>query len=431
MPAILAVLACLVLLAGGIHAVLEAGSGRRAAQSGSPSGGAAGGSSSAGSHPAGRGAGASGLSASGARAAGRRAALSARAASLVFCPASPAPALRQPLRQALASAVPGSASAEVLPLGVSSDGRTAYVSAWTPQFAGVAALNLASGALRKIQVFADPATDQADGSSGGRWLVWAETYSLSSLDDFTIFAWDSATGHRLRLGHSIAGPDGVPWPSPWHAPAVSGHYAAWAQGYGPGGLVEIRLADLSAGTVTTIRTGHTQPPFFDGDLVVWPESDAPGAQTTLRAYNLATGRLAALPAALRGVNGTDFVVTDGTRTAYLSPSLTSLYYSPEQDRTARLAFRLPPGQDFSDLAMAPDSLAWTTTAATYLASTRTGAFVRVTAQYGFATGSGSVMLVTDPPGQKQAHPALPLHVIDPARIGWPDCQPSEGAARRS
>ena len=327
LPGIIAAVACLVLLAGGIHAVLVASSGRRAAQPGRPRSLAAGGSSSAGSAAPGRAAGAAGLSATGSSAVPRRPAGSPGAAGLVFCPARPAAVLEQPLQQALASAVPGSASAEVLPLGVSADGRTAYVSAWTSGFAGVAALNLATGALRKIQVFADPAADQADGSSDGRWLVWADTYSLGSLDDFTIFAWDSVTGRRLRLGHSIAGPNGVPWPSPWHAPAVSGSYAAWAQGYGPGGLVEIRLADLTTGRVTTIRTGHTQPPFFDGDLVVWPESDTPGSQTTLRAYSLATGRLAALPAALRGVRGTDFVVTDGTRTAYLSPSLTGLYYS--------------------------------------------------------------------------------------------------------
>src|SRR6202034_2473726 len=135
--------------------------------------------------------------------------------------------------------------------------------------------------------------------------------------------------------------------------------------------------------------GHAQPPFFDGGLVVWPESDQPGAQTTLRALSLSTGRPAALPAALRAVHGTEFVVTDGTRTAYLSPGLTQLYYSPRQDEPARLALSLPAGADFANLTMAPDALAWTTSGATYLASTRTGAFARVTPQYGYATGSGS------------------------------------------
>jgi len=279
-----------------------------------------------------------------------------------FCAAPPPARLRADLRRPVRASLAG----EVVPLGLSADGRTAYVSAWTSRFAGVAALRLATGRLRPIRAFPDPAADQADGSSGGRWLVWEETHSLQSLDNFTVYAWDSATGRLRRLGHSLRGRHGAPWPSPWHAPAVSGNYAAWAQGYGPGGEVEVMLADLATGKVSIVRRGHTQPPFFDGNLLVWPESDQPGAQTTLHALSLSTGRPAMLPTALRAVHGTAFVVTDGTRTAYLNPALTALYYSPAPARQARLVLRLPPGVDFADLAIAPGSLAWATTRATYI-----------------------------------------------------------------
>lgn len=336
---------------------------------------------------------------------------------LVFCPVRAGRALRA----SLARAVAGSGSHELQPLGLAGDGRQAFVSAWTPGFSGVAALTLATGKLTPIRAFGDPATDQADGTSDGRWLVWAQTYSLASLDRFTMYAWDDATGRLLRIGGSIAGPRGTPWPSPWHAPAVSGHYAAWAQGYGPRGLTEVRLADLLTGQVTTIRTGHLQPPLFAGGLVAWPESDAPGTQTTLRAWSLSRHRLVALPEALRAVRGTEFVVSDGTRTAYLSPDLTRLYYSARQDRPARLALRLPAGVSFADLAMAPGALAWTTSKATYLASTVTGAYSKVTPRYGYATGSGSVLLVTDGPRHKEVHPPLALHVISTAALLWPAC----------
>jgi len=123
------------------------------------------------------------------------------------------------------------------------------------------------------------------------------------------------------------------------------------------------------------------------------------------------------------VHGTEFVATDGTRTAYLDPSLTRLYYSPRPDQPARLALALPAGTDFDSLALAPGTLAWTTSHATYLASTRTGAFTQVTPEYGYATGSASVMLVSDAPGGKAVHPPLPLHVISPAALSWPDCGP--------
>ena len=311
--------------------------------------------------------------------------------------------------------VPASLRGEFVPLGLSGDGRIAYVSAWIPRFAGVAALSLATGRLRRILAYSRPATDQADGSSAGHWLVWEQTHSLQSLDAFTVYGWNSATGRLRRLGHSLPGPRGAPWPSPWHAPAVSGHYAAWAQGYGPGGEAEVMLANLATGAVRVIRRGHAQPPFFDGGLVVWPESDQPGAPTRLHAFSLAARRLAALPAVLRAVRGTEFVVTDGIRTAYISPGLTALYYSPAQDQQAHVVLRLTAGADFADLAIAPGLLAWTTTRATYLASTRTGGYTQVTPEYGDATGSGPGLMISDAPGEKAAHPVLPLHVIGPGR----------------
>jgi hypothetical protein len=345
-----------------------------------------------------------------------------RASLADFCRAQPDSALAR----ALSRTVPGSSTGELIPLGAAPDGRTAYVAAWTRAFSGVAALDLVTGGLRAIMPFADPAADQADGASAGRWLVWLQTYSLSDLDTFTVYAFDAQTGRLRVIGRSLAGPGGAPWPSPWHAPAVSGNFAAWAQGYGPGGLVEIRLADLATGVVATIRRGHVQAPVFDGNLLVWPESDTPGSETSLRAYSVVTRAPAALPTALAVVRGTDFVVSDGTRTAYLSPGFTALYYSPAQNRAATVRLRLPAGQDFTDLALGPGTLAWTTTTATYLASTTTGAFTQVTPRYGYATGSASVVLVSDAPGQPAsgqpaAHPPLLTHVIDPAAIAWPDC----------
>ena len=308
-----------------------------------------------------------------------------------------------------------------MPLGAAGGGRVAYVSAWTPGYAGVAALDVATGRLTPIRRFARPAADQADGVVAGRWLVWAQTYSLTSLDRFTMYAYDTATRRLQTIGRSLASRSGATWPSPWHAPAAAGDYAAWAQGYAPGGLVEIRLASLVTGRVVTIARGHVQPPFFDRGLVVWPQSDAPGSQTRLRAYRLSTGQPAALPAALAAVRGTDMVVTDGTRTAYLSPDDTALYYSPSQQAAARPAVRLTAGADFTDLALAPGTLAWTTSSATYLASTRTGTFAQVTRAYGYPTGSGSVMLITDAPSAKSAHPPQPTYVVRPDRFAWPPC----------
>jgi len=119
-----------------------------------------------------------------------------------------------------------------------------------------------------------------------------------------------------------------------------------------------------------------------------------------------------LPAVLRPVTGTDFVTTDGTRTAYLSPSLNTLYYSADPRDVARVLLRLPAGTEFSALAMGKGVLAWTTTKATFVASTATGRAVQVTPAYGLAvTGAGSTVLVSDAPTGRSPHPSLPLHVL--------------------
>jgi hypothetical protein len=361
---------------------------------------------------------ASGGSPPGAPAAGIGHARLSASAAPKFCAGRPPAAIVT----ALSRAVPESLRDEVVPLGISASGRTAYVSAWTRSFSGVAALSLPGGALRPILRFDHPATDQADGAWGGTWLVWEQTYSLQSLDGFTVYGWNSVTGTVSRLGHSLASRVGIAWPSPWHAPAVSGDFAAWAQGYGPGGLVQIRLADLRTGKVTVVARGHVQAPFFDGDLLVWPGSDRPGAKTRLHAYSLATQRPAALPVVLRPVRGTDFVATDGIRTAYLSPDLTELFYSAAPGAAAAVVLRLPAGVQFAELAIGRGVLAWTSTEATYLASTVTGAYVRVTPKYGYAvTGQGGAVLVSDPPASKAAHPALALHVVESAAIGARAC----------
>jgi hypothetical protein len=86
-----------------------------------------------------------------------------------------------------------------------------------------------------------------------------------------------------------------------------------------------------------------------------------------------------------------------------------------------VVLRLPAGDYFSNLAMGPGTLAWTTTAATYLASTRTGGYAQVTPRYGDATGSGSGVVISDAPSGKADHPVLPMHVISPARLIWPAC----------
>ncbi len=141
-------------------------------------------------------------------------------ASLTLCAARPTASLRAELTGPVPSALRGS----VQPLGVSGDGRAAYVATDTPGFSGIAAVTLASGKLRKIRAFPHPLDDEAFGSSDGRWLVWAEVTNVQQIsrnlkgpDDVTVRSWDAVTGRLRTLGHAREPLIGVP--------VVRGHYA--------------------------------------------------------------------------------------------------------------------------------------------------------------------------------------------------------------
>jgi hypothetical protein len=325
------------------------------------------------------------------------------------------------LSQALQRTVPQSLDANVFPFGLSANGTTLYASVRTAGFKGIAAITLATWTVREAQAFASP-HDGAFESGEGPWIAWSEFYSASDQSDYTVYAWDSVTGQLRTLGHSLRGPDGW-WPSPWSAPAVSGHYAAWPVGDGPGPVDKLMLADLATGRERAIYQGDALQPFFDGGLLVWPASARPGGPTTLRAASVTSGRPAVLPAALQGVGVHASEITSSSgRTAYIiGPEYSKLYYSPSPSEPARVVLTLPAGEQFAAIEMGQGWLAWTTTTATYLASTRTGSYVQVTPIYGLAAGQGSgVVAISDYAGKSQpAHSSL--HLLDFARLAWPSC----------
>jgi hypothetical protein len=322
-----------------------------------------------------------------------------------LCPEANSPALRN----ALAATLPLSLKATIVPYGAST--TSVYASVYSASFSGVAALNPASGALTRIQAYPRPSQDQSDGVADGRFLVWKLIYSSSIMDDFDVYSYDAQTGKVRQIGRPVPGPGGQAWPGPWLPPVVSGHYAAWTRGSGPGGEAEVLLANLLTGRTRVIRRGHPEAPFFDGELVVWPESDRPGAPTTMHAVSAVTGRPASLPSVLTAVRGVWDIVSDGTRTAYVSPANTQLYYSPAQDHPARVILSLPNPQTFSDVQIAPGALVWTTNRATYLASTTTGGYAQVTPAFGGSAVGGPYAIIGDYGGKKM-RPILPAHVID-------------------
>ena len=144
--------------------------------------------------------------------------------------------------------------------------------------------------------------DQADGAFDGRWLVWSEYHSLSGLDDFTVWAWDSRSGQVTQIGAASGASAGEFWPSPLRAPDALNGIATWVQGTGPEGIAAVHVYDLRTGRGTIIHRGHAQGSFLVGRrLVGWPESPGPGRVTRMRVASALTGKSGKVPRALRAL----------------------------------------------------------------------------------------------------------------------------------
>jgi hypothetical protein len=140
-----------------------------------------------------------------------------------------------------------------VPFALAHDRRSFFAAIHSSGFSGVAEIDARTSAVRHIKAFPDPASDQADGAFDGRWLVWSEYHSLTGLDDFTVWAWDSRSGQVTQVGAASQASAGEFWPSPLQAPDALNGIATWVQGTGPGDRRGPRLRPAN-------RSRHDHPP---------------------------------------------------------------------------------------------------------------------------------------------------------------------------
>jgi len=335
-----------------------------------------------------------------------------------LCAARPTPAITRALTQHIPRSL-----GDVQVTAISPDGRLLYATVGNgdifsvPGFRGLEVINDRTWkVLARLRLPAKP--DWAGpAQTAGPWYVWIEYYSDTNLSTFTVHAWNTVTGRVRNIGSSVPG-----WSSPLQSPAYSGNYAAWVAGDGPGPVDKVVLADLRTGRDRVVYQGHGHghalEPFFDGGLLVWPQSAVFEGTTTLTGINIRTGKPAVLPPALRGVHAYDSIVTADQQTAYtLGPDNDKLYYSPSPSQPAKVVLRTAIGTD--DVKLGSGWLAWIGNA-TYLASTRTGGYVQVTPEFGDASGNGSDMVAIGDYGGKKAPPP-PQHLLDVSKLAWPRC----------
>lgn len=267
----------------------------------------------------------------------------------------------------------------LVPLAAGHDGRTFFASVYSKTFSGVVRVDASTSRYTPIRRFPNAHNDQAGGAFDGRWLVWHEYHSLSGLDDFTTWSWDSRSGQVRQIGAARRAPSGDFWPSSWQLPDARDGLATWEQGSGPDGLGDVHVVELASGRNRIVRHGHPEASFFvAGGVVVWPESMKPDALTEMKAADAHTGRPVAPPPGLLKLRGGMAFATDGTAYAFPGPDWLSLHWSPSFDEAPQLLFSSRLGHPVDNSIQAAGRyIAFSVAPHLYLADTKTQRYVEI------------------------------------------------------
>lgn len=360
----------------------------------------------------------------------------------IGCPAAPSPSLAGELSS---RALPVSSQLGVWPIALSGD--TLWLETTTPNFHGIAAESVRTGAIvAKITPLPSSYTGPHGGLGPAGALVWTSTYPTRS--EFGSMTPVQKWSPRVPSVTNLAPPGqngAVLSPPVFSSPGD--RLAAWE--IEDGTQQEIAEANLATGVTDVIARGHLGPPVFVGHVLVWSASSQPRGQNphlvALNAVPFPAKGSIAVPLALRGAS--EAVVTGygptgpwapvpsliaayGDAVVYASADLTKVYYSPSGSQPARLVLTLPAGNSVSpgSLFVGPGYIGWgTSSSGSYLASTSSFAVVHVvneTTVWGGVQGFGHEVLVgTFMPTKKQLHPTE-FRLVSASTIKALRCQAS-------
>jgi hypothetical protein len=232
----------------------------------------------------------------------------------------------------------------------------------------------------------------------GRWLVYVVQTSPDNSAQWKIYAWDSTAGGTPQLIANSAGKD-IP-AGPFVVPQVSGGKATWVFPLADGRR-EVHLYDLATGRDKIVAVAHVYRSAFVGDLLVWEESDAPGAETVLKAVHADTARPTALPPVVAAIRQTGEIVGDGTTWAWLAPDYSGVYeWKPGWSHSATV---VSGRSSVQYLSLSGSILTFRDDRATYAADLASHSLTQITPQYGVSMANGPWLEVGYPPsGDKHA-----------------------------
>ena len=179
-------------------------------------------------------------------------------------------------------------------------GGVAYGQFNSAAHSGIGRLDFSTGRLTTILRFPAKAGGMGAMAIDPPWLVWEQTDSQTDLGDWSIHAWNlaSGTGSVLATAPRLINGDHILGYVP--SPVLRNGSAAWAQpGLGSGGYqAQVRVAKLATGKVSTLDTGHILLPVYAGPYLVWGKIDSAG-RDSLRVVDANSFRPVATPGPLR------------------------------------------------------------------------------------------------------------------------------------
>jgi hypothetical protein len=302
----------------------------------------------------------------------------------------------------------------MIPLAIALDGRSFFAEVHSAGFSGVARIDTRTNALARIKTFPDPELTQAWGAFDGRWLVWNEYRGYDNFNNFTTWAWDTQTQTLSQLGAATRGPDGQFWESPWRGADVRDGIAIWVEGVGPDQLGEVHAYDLRRGRDLVVRHGHPGGAFLlDRHIVIWAEASEPGVPTRMHAASALTGRRLALPLALRALRNVTGLYTDGRKIAYPNAPYRSLWWSPSLRKKPYKVVGTRHVFEHIDNSVRVGGryVSFGEQPRVFVADSRTGRYVEVSENLGFAFVNSAALLVAYGGGKKVLHPILRMSFV--------------------
>lgn len=309
-------------------------------------------------------------------------------------------------------------------IAMSPDGQQLFASDNTPDWSGVVALSVRSQHRRRILPFAHPDRDQLLGAAfDGRWLIFTVTHTLTSFDDWTLYAWDSRSGHTRQLArNSFRGGNALS--GPILLPAADNGHGAWTQGR-PDGSAEVHLYSFATGINKIVAVTHAGPPLFLGHLLLWPASPAPGALSVFHARTVPGLAVTPLPRVLAELRGPEAIVAAGATVAWVDTSVRKLYAWRLGEPQPRLIASQEDGGDvIQNPAIAGQLITWNSSTQTFASDLRTASTTPITPYWGSANAQGGGFYVTYPASkEKTMFPTLNVSVVAPALLPpLPRCQ---------